>query len=521
MILGNTNNSLVRSISAKVELFNGSTLADTITHNSALVSAQIDRVGEEGKFFGFGICQKANIKLRDIKRITEISTSNSFKIYFNNTTALPMFYVTEVNRDENTNALSITAYDNIKNADKHTVAELELEAYTVKEFAEAAAAIIGASGVIADEAIEGFSLYYEGGANFEGTESIREALNAVAEVTQTIYYLNADNMLVFKRFDDDAAADLVLTKADYFLLDSKTNKRLGAICSATELGDNYIASIEASGTTQYIRNNPFLELREDIAQLVDNAIAAVGGLTINQFSCSWRGNYLLEVGDKIGLITKDNKAVYSFVINDTITYDGTLKEQTSWTYTETEGAAANSTNLGEVLKQTYAKVDKQEKRIDIVASEAAANSEEISSIKLTTDSMTATVSGIEKQLNDANENISTLTKQVEAQITEDDITIKIQAELANGVDKVVTGKGFTLDDEGLTVQDLNPETNNKITTTISNNGMTVNSNNKEMLKANDEGVKAQDLHATTFLIIGKNSRFEDYGNRTGCFWIGG
>ena len=51
--------------------------------------------------------------------------------------------------------------------------------------------------------------------------------------------------------------------------------------------------------------------------------------------------------------------------------------------------------------------------------------------------------------------------------------------------------------------------------------MKVKKNDEEVLTANNEGVKAIDLHATTFLIIGEYSRLEDFGgNRTGCFWIG-
>lgn len=44
-----------------------------------------------------------------------------------------------------------------------------------------------------------------------------------------------------------------------------------------------------------------------------------------------------------------------------------------------------------------------------------------------------------------------------------------------------------------------------------------------VLTADNGGVEARNLHATTYLIIGGNSRFEDYnnGSRTGCFWIGG
>ena len=51
--------------------------------------------------------------------------------------------------------------------------------------------------------------------------------------------------------------------------------------------------------------------------------------------------------------------------------------------------------------------------------------------------------------------------------------------------------------------------------------MTVYKGGEEVLVADNEGVKAEDLHATTYLIVGRNSRFEDLGyDRTACFWIG-
>ena len=52
--------------------------------------------------------------------------------------------------------------------------------------------------------------------------------------------------------------------------------------------------------------------------------------------------------------------------------------------------------------------------------------------------------------------------------------------------------------------------------------MQVFKNDEAVLTANNIGVDAVNLHATTYLIIGNNSRLEDFGdNRTGCFWIGG
>ena len=530
MILDNTNilNSPVRRLAAKVELYSGSTLVADYTPYDALKEFEIERVGEENKFFGFGICQKQKIKLIDKDRLINITTDNSFKNYLSSGGSLinsfPRFYVTEVNRAENTNELSITAYDKLYNkfAGAHTVSELQLKAYTVREFAEACAELLNLNGIEiigVGENESCFTDYYGAGANFEGTESIRDALNRVAEVTQTIYYINSNETLVFKRLDINGAAVLTIGKEDYIKLDSSTNRRLTAINHITDLGDNVGAALPQTGSTQYIKNNPFWELREDIDILVNNALAAVGGLTINQFECNWRGNFKLEIGDKIELITKDNEVVNSYLLDDTIEYNGGLTQKSQWKYTASdEGTFINSSSLGEMIKETYARVDKANKQIDIVASETSANSEAISQLQVNTSSITTTVSSLQDTVAGNNEAITALNSKVEAQITAEDVKLEIAKELENGVDKVITKTGFTFNENGLAVNKANSE----MKTTITEDGMQVYKNNNTVLTANNMGVDALNLTATTYLIIGNNSRFEDYGsNRTGCFWIGG
>ena len=166
-----------------------------------LKSYDIQRVGE-GKFFGFGVCQRANIKLIDINNSKTVTTSNYFKIGFDvngSTYPYPKFYVSEVHRDEITGELSITAYDLIYKASKHTVSELSITSYTIKEFTEACATLIGAQGVdIVNVSDNSFNISYADGANFDGTETIREALDAVAEATQTIYYVNKSNKIPYR-----------------------------------------------------------------------------------------------------------------------------------------------------------------------------------------------------------------------------------------------------------------------------------------------------------------------------------
>ena len=523
--LYNRLSALVRTIKARVEFYNDSTLLSHYAERDDLISITIERVGDETKFFGYGICQKVNIKLIDKAREKDISTANTVKVYFDDLCVSPLFKVSRVNRDENTNALSITAYDYIYNASNIRTQDIPISSYTIAEFANSCSSLLGLNGVSILGVNDGsFDTNYEAGANIDGTETIREVLDDVAEATQTIYYVDAANTLIFKRLDVDGEAAFVIDKSKYITLENSDSRRLGTVCHATELGDNVSASIAQSGTTQYVRDNPFWDLREDIDELVNKALDAVGGLTINQFNCQWRGNYLVEIGDKLGLITKDDDTLFSYLLNDTITYDGSYSQKTQWRYsnsdTETE---SNPTSLGDVLKQTYARVDKANKQVELVVSDVESNSQKITSIQMDTESINATVKQVEENTNNAidgvNEDIATLTKQVNSKVSAEQLTIEIQTQLSNGVNSITTNTGYTFNDEGLTVS----KDGSEMTTTVSEDGMIVYKNGSAVLTANNVGVEAVNLHAKTYLIIGTNSRFEDYNNgaRTGCFWIGG
>ena len=81
--------------------------------------------------------------------------------------------------------------------------------------------------------------------------------------------------------------------------------------------------------------------------------------------------------------------------------------------------------------------------------------------------------------------------------------------------------GYTFDDDGLKISKQGEE----ITNSIDHTGMYVTRSGEDILTANSNGVDAINLSARQFLIMGKNSRFEDYStnldkNRTACFYIG-
>ena len=535
MITSNIPNlSSMSMVKAKADIQTASALV-TCTCGDYLSDFKVTREGDNSKFFGFGICHKLDINLIDLERNLNITKGNTVEIGLGDGTIwdapYPTFYITEVKRDEKSNTISCTAYDRLYWSGEYLFKDLELTApYTLRQVAQKIAEKLSVTLYIDTNIYADFDLNYAEGANVEGTEDLRSVLNWIAEVTQSIYFINHENKLVFKRLDRDGEVVAHITKNDYYELSTFTSRTLTHICNTTELGDNVEAFLENdNGAIQYIRNNPFLELRTDLAEILDGAMTKIGGITINQFNCDWGGNYLIEIGDKVALTQEDFSEVNTYFLSDIITYAGTINESSEWEYTDEEPETyANPTNIGERINQTFAKVDKVNKEITLQASEIAENKSNIGRLQVSTSEVIASVSSVEKKVNDVdtkfennlnttNTRIDTVSKDVSLKLDKQGVEIAVESILSGGVEKVVTAsKKYTFDDSGLNVSSGESE----ISTRILEDGMRIYKNSQEVLTVNNTGVRAADLHATTFLIIGENSRLEDRGNRTACFWIG-
>lgn len=545
--------SPVRTIKAKVELYEGSTLVNTFTTSDRLMEFTIETTGDESKFFGFGVSRKLNVHLIDKDRELQTTTSQYFRVAFvvgeETVYPFPDFYITRTNRDENTNELSVTAYDCLYWTSKHQQEEIGEVAtpFTIPAYAAEAMSTISDDcinyntvefkGIIAEEPCLTDS-YTQ--ANYSGTETIRDVLDDVAEATQTVYFIHHDTTgdnLVFSRISPSTSENLTIGKDVYFTLDSSDNRRLAKIVHSIGGADNISAATTQTGTTQIIRDNGFWSLLEssEIATKLDNAIAAVGGLTINQFDLEWRGNYLLEPADKIGLVNKEDEKVYSFLLNDTLTFNGSLSASTSWRYSEEDEELESApSTLGEALNTATIRIDRIDNEIDFVVeqSEQAMVAVEqveadmitvttnVNSINVALDGVTTTANKTIETVNDLGETIEEINQSVSQKVTPEQMEIAItNAVNANTPDSVTTSTGFTFDENGLTVS----KSNSELSTTITEDGLAISRQNTVLLTVNHEGVNAENLHATTYLIIGTTSRFEDYngGARTGCFWIGG
>ena len=398
--------SSMSMVKAKVDLYNGSTLVKTCTCGDVLSDFTVTREGDNSKFFGFGICHKLDVNLIDLNReLLSVTAGNTAEIGLGDGTLwdapYPTFYIQELQRDEKANTIKATAYDKLYEVSEYSFDDLGLVTpYCFVDIAQAIATKLGLTLNIDANIYSAFRVSCLEDPNLDeaSTKDLRTVLNWIAEATQSIYFVNHNNELAFRRLDRDGEAVAHITQNDYYELDTKTPKTLKGICSTTEL-DNLEASVEGEGITQYIRSNPFIELREDLATILDNGIAALGGITVAQFDCDWVGNYLLEVGDKLALTVEDGTEVYSYLLSDSVTYAGTLNEVSGWEYTEQKtDTFSNPTNIGEKINQTFAKVDKVNKKIELLVSDVDEAKESIASLTMTTEAINLKVTEHEEKI---------------------------------------------------------------------------------------------------------------------------
>ena len=165
-----------------------------------------------------------------------------------------------------------------------------------------------------------------------------------------------------------------------------------------------------------------------------------------------------------------------------------------------------------------------ESELSTIKSETKTITETVTQLQLGSDSINASVKSLEQTVKETTEglanDISIIQDQVNLAMTSDDVKIEIEKNLINGVNKISTTTGYTFNENGLNIS----KSDSEMKTQITEDGMKIYKNDDVMLTANNQGVDAKNLHATTYLIIGGNSRVENFNEdgymHTAVFWIG-
>ena len=429
----------VREFKARVEVHRNSTLIGTYTQADAIKKIVIERIAEDGKFFGVGVSQKLNLTLVDKDRTFEIKKNDKLRVSIGiitgktstspDTTAIageaivgkaivgtragesivnyiefPSFYVDEVVYDDISKEVSIVGYDIINKLKYFTVKDLGLEPpYSNKDFMLACARKVGTTASMSDN----YSTTYAKGGNFDGTENLRSAFDSAAESAGCVYYANDSDIIKVQPINTEKG--FAVNGSNYFEATKSDSYQINEVVSITELGDNTTYQASREGVKANIYENAFLTYTDNLSANLQKIYTTISGISLDQYTLDWRGNLALEPFDEIKIITERYGTIISTVANDVITYDGGLSETTSWTYKESESADAT---LSSVISKTSAKVDKVNNTITLIAKDVNDLGNNYSELVLTTNGITSTVSAQGERISQVEQTADSLQTQI-------------------------------------------------------------------------------------------------------------
>ena len=200
--------------------------------------------------------------------------------------------------------------------------------------------------------------------------------------------------------------------------------------------------------------------------------------------------------------------------------------------TYAQGVQSNLTNLENTISADYYTKTETDTQININTNSINSVVTEVSTLKTTVNNNYTSLKG-ELENYATTENVEVISNSVQALQTSTNYYIGLTQDIQeNGVSKVTTEKGFTFDNDGLTIDETNAKTKSNLDT----DGLVVidktSSNNEILLQAGyDENtgetiVKSKNMTVEKYLSIGAYSRIEDYEDELGnlgtaIFWTGG
>ena len=334
---------------------------------------------------------------------------------------------------------------------------------------------------------------------YDASYTFRDVLDEIAQVAGGIIAFVGDELDVIYPADSGETIDSSNLKT--LKLGEVYGPVNSLVLSRSPQEDNIYRqdeeSVAAYGTIEVrIENNQIMDShREDF---IDGIFEALRGLRFELYELESFGIGYLNLGDFFTIQTPDGEDHTTLMLCDDLKISQGLSETCHLEApeaTETDYAAASETDR--VLNKTILKVDKQ--------------AQEITALVSKTENIGSAVDGL----------AATVTHLTEVMIDSDSVDIKI-SQAIGGINSITTATGYTFDQDGLHIQKLVDGEVDGMENLLDNTGMYVKRDGDDILTANNDGVDAINLRSRQFLIIGDNSRIENYGSgRTACFYIGG
>lgn len=380
----------------------------TYSSNGILQSCKVTTSAEKGKFFGYSVSQQATFKfintyddpIEESKAwwVPDIYSGAEVVVGFQpkagaetaESVSFPSFIITSATRDETAGEVNITAYDWLSLTDRsleevipawRDLPTIRVMAQRIVENTIASTAhgflshstneqALFSDTVAASDLLDDYDFLHN--ADFTGKETVREVINQICEVLGAIAYIDSNNNLVFWSLAESSVAPYSIDRSDYFDFSVEKPFDILGIASVTDLGDNVIVEPYPGafndGYHQCLYNNAFLTnmTSEDRWSLLygiwERMIHAIVPNNV-----TWRGNPCLEPGDFLQIEMRDGETELIPVLNYSLEYDGGLDMSITWSGAEADAVDSQPRTISEAIKQTYARVDRQNSIIALKA----------------------------------------------------------------------------------------------------------------------------------------------------------
>lgn len=449
-------------------------------------SVKIETAGTQGKLFGATYCQKLTCVLKDPKKsISEEQLYNTY-IWFvptkyiddyldrRYTAIYPLYFVDSARRDEKTGDLTVVGYDYMGKAANTLFSLGSGDSFTINDLINRCESLIGISSTTRTGLMDTPFLptqWTREQINLSGEETVRDMLNAIAEVRGEFCYQDTrmnssyfDSSLIFMPVFNTATHNasgwyhnkVEIDKSRYFELTSDKPYKLTGITATNELNDS--VSVGTDEYRQVIYNNPLLTLLPDETQqtILTGILNKLKDISITPFNCEWRGDPRLEPADWLEFEDKNGNKFQSFLLNETVEYNGGFKS-TMWVdKMESQTPIAADRNISTNILKTKATVDKVKGEITLEVSRAK-NAEELlgSRITLNENAITSEV----KNRQDADNELSSTITQTATEIRQE---VK---NTTDGLDSKITQTANSISSEITARENADSELSSKITQT--------------------------------------------------------
>lgn len=308
-----------------------------------------------------------------------------------------------------------------------------------------------------------------------------KVISAICELNGVFGHINREGIFTYVSLKKSSEDGTIASEKDYTTYQScEYDEFITQTIDSVQIRqeDDDIGATYGDGSNAYVVQDNFLvygKTESELEIIGYNIWDSISGVVYRPFTATMQGKPYMEVGDRIKISTT-TMDVESYILERTFKGILSLKDTFETQGTETYSQKANSVQ------------------------------NEIRQLKGKSNVLTRTVEETVSRVTDVE------VGYTQIQQTSENLKIDV-SNAQSDLDKM----SYSFTSENLVIEKEGAETK----TEISENGMRVLSDSgDEMLVANKQGVDAKNLHANTYLIIGSNSRLEDYNEGTGCFWIG-